>query len=128
MKSISSWESSPTGKVRPSLVEKLDLVLGTNCHKGIPPQYFSGYTNEDIACFKHQFVLEYNLFKVFARASTYSENIVYGGGVALNCVANTKLQRIYPNLWIMNPGDCGGSLGSSRLAYGKGKMVTSLSW
>ena len=107
------------GKVRQSLVEKLDLVLGTNCHKGIPPQYFSGYTNEDIAA-SAQFVLEYNLLKVFARASTYSENIVYGGGVALNCVANTKLQRIYPNLWIMpNPGDCGGSLGAAALAYGK---------
>ena len=41
-------------------------------------------------------------------------NLCYGGGVALNCVANAVLmnQRVYDDCWIMpNPGDAGSSLG-----------------
>merc|ERR1712078_267073 len=53
-----------------------------------------------------------------------SDNICYGGGVALNCVVNTKL-RERCNLWIMpNPGDAGGALGAALLAYGKKVQFT----
>lgn len=42
-----------------------------------------------------------------------SENLVYSGGVALNCVANEKIQHNYKNVWILpNPGDAGNSLGA----------------
>ena len=42
-----------------------------------------------------------------------SGNLVYSGGVALNCVANTKLTRHFDKMWIMpNPGDAGNSLGA----------------
>lgn len=42
-----------------------------------------------------------------------SDNLVYSGGVALNCVANDKFQHAFKNVWIMpNPGDAGSSLGA----------------
>ena len=49
-----------------------------------------------------------------------SKNLVYGGGVALNCLANRLLGEYYDNIWIMpNPGDAGSSLGAACLGYGK---------
>jgi carbamoyltransferase len=54
-----------------------------------------------------------------ARELVDSENLVYMGGVALNCVANSRLGQIYNNIWIMpNPGDAGSSLGAAALAHG----------
>jgi carbamoyltransferase len=45
--------------------------------------------------------------------------LIISGGVALNCVANTKVAELGKNIWIMpNPGDCGSSLGAAALAYG----------
>ena len=41
-------------------------------------------------------------------------NLVYAGGVALNCAANKTLANLglYDNIWIIpNPGDAGSSLG-----------------
>ena len=94
-----------------------NLLCNVNNHKGVPKGYLD-YPNEVIAA-SAQVVLENKLHEVFSFASQYSNNICYGGGVALNCVANTKLQLKYPNLWIMpNPGDAGGSLGAAALAYG----------
>jgi carbamoyltransferase len=44
---------------------------------------------------------------------------VYQGGVALNCLANRKLNRFFDDIWIMpNPGDAGSSLGAAALAHG----------
>ena len=63
-------------------------------------------------------ILQLELNNIFERASIYSKNICYGGGVALNCVVNTGLREMY-NMWIMPcPGDAGGALGAACLAYG----------
>jgi carbamoyltransferase len=43
-----------------------------------------------------------------------ARNLVYSGGVALNCVANSQManRHYFDNIWIMpNPGDAGSSLG-----------------
>jgi carbamoyltransferase len=54
-----------------------------------------------------------------ARAFNWSTNLVYGGGVALNCLANRNLGDFFENIWIMpNPGDGGSSLGAAALGYG----------
>jgi carbamoyltransferase len=46
-------------------------------------------------------------------------NLVYMGGVALNCKANDLIGAYFRNIWIMpNPGDCGSSLGAAALSYG----------
>jgi carbamoyltransferase len=54
-----------------------------------------------------------------ARAFGWSSNLVYQGGVALNCLANRNLGDYFENVWIMPcPGDAGSSLGCVALAYG----------
>ncbi len=48
------------------------------------------------------------------------DNLVMAGGVALNCVANGKLQeqKIFKNIWIQPAaGDAGGALGAALYAY-----------
>jgi len=108
------------GRVRAHILSDLEILINTNNHKGIPKGWFGANVKpEDIAA-SAQVLLEYKLHNLFDIASKHCKNIVYGGGVALNCVANTKLQKEHPSLWIMpNPGDCGGSLGAAALAYGK---------
>jgi carbamoyltransferase len=55
-----------------------------------------------------------------ARDFRWSTNLVYMGGVALNCLANRNLGEYFENIWIMpNPGDAGSSLGAAALRYGR---------
>lgn len=59
-------------------------------------------------------------FMNFAKKKTGKKNLVFMGGCALNCSANTKLLDIYENVWIMpNPGDAGSSLGAAAAIYGR---------
>jgi carbamoyltransferase len=59
-------------------------------------------------------------FMRFAKKKTGKENLVFMGGCALNCSANTKLFDVYNQVWIMpNPGDAGSSLGAAAAIYGK---------
>jgi carbamoyltransferase len=54
-----------------------------------------------------------------AKYLTGSENLVMAGGVALNCVANTRIQNsgIFKRLWIQPAsGDAGGALGAALAA------------
>ena len=55
---------------------------------------------------------------------TGSKNLVFMGGVALNCVANSNLYNIFDDVHIMpNSGDCGSSLGAAALhLYNKTSM------
>ena len=69
-----------------------------------------------------QAVTERLIYNVVHRALDFkwSTNLVYMGGVALNCLANRMLGKYFENIWIMpNPGDAGSSLGAAALAYGK---------
>lgn len=68
-----------------------------------------------------QKVYEDRLFEFmnFAKKITGKSNLVFMGGCALNCSANTKLFNIYEKIWIMpSPGDSGSSLGAAALTYG----------
>jgi carbamoyltransferase len=54
------------------------------------------------------------------KKNTGQKNLCMAGGVALNCVANGKLQRenIFENIWIQPAsGDAGGSIGSALATY-----------
>jgi len=54
----------------------------------------------------------------YAKKETGANNLVLAGGVALNCVANGKLQqqKIFDDIWIQPAaGDAGGALGSALL-------------
>ena len=68
-----------------------------------------------------QHVLEEIVLKLceHAKELTSCENLCLAGGVALNCVANSKIQqnKIFKNIWIHPAaGDAGGALGGA-LAY-----------
>jgi carbamoyltransferase len=55
----------------------------------------------------------------FAAKQTGSENLCLAGGVALNCVANSKLLKagVFRNIWIQPAaGDAGGALGAALVA------------
>lgn len=62
-----------------------------------------------------QFIVESYLTKTaeWMKKKLPSKNLVFMGGVALNCVANSLLAKIYDNIHIMpNPGDAGNSIGA----------------
>jgi len=59
-------------------------------------------------------------FMRYAKLITGKNNLVFMGGCALNCSANTMLWDIFKDIWIMpNPGDAGSSLGAAAALYGK---------
>ena len=98
------------------------LSLKYNLHKGVG-NYGSKWEDFDVAA-STQEVTENILKNIFLKAKEIlpnCKNLVYMGGVALNCVANPKvLSSLYDNIWIMpNPGDSGSSLGAAAAAYGK---------
>jgi len=58
-------------------------------------------------------------FMAIAQKLTGKRNLVFMGGCALNCAANTMLWRMFDDVWIMpNPGDAGSSLGAAAASYG----------
>jgi len=92
-----------------------------NLHIGFDEDETKSITNENLAA-AAQGVTETLIMNVMRRArqTVDSHNLVYMGGVALNCVANARLGDIYENIWIMpNPGDAGSSLGAAALAHGR---------
>jgi carbamoyltransferase len=105
----------------PRYVEDLRPLLSENLHIGIDPEFLSGARNEDIAASAQVLTeqLIYNIMR-YAQEFRWSSNLVYMGGVALNCLANRKLGEFFENIWIMPcPGDAGSSLGAAALAHGK---------
>ena len=103
------------------LSDMFELDFKHNLHIGLPEGILKKATNEDIAA-SAQIVCETLIEKVMQKAKVLgsSDNLVYGGGVALNCLANRLLGKYYKNIWIMpNPGDAGNSLGAAALGYGK---------
>lgn len=102
-----------------------------NLHRGITPGMInrgsldsrdeSGHLSNDynIAA-SAQAITEEKIYKyaMLARELTSSDNLVFMGGVALNCVANRRLFELFDNVHIMpNPGDAGSSLGAAALHY-----------
>ena len=82
-----------------------------NYHKGIYLQ--RELSDNDIAA-SAQAIIEHEIIKIMTKARKYSKYLCYGGGVALNCVANTKVHSMFDKMWIIpNPGDAGSSLGAA---------------
>lgn len=98
-----------------------DVVLKQNLHIGIDENFLKDANEMDIAS-SAQVTVEQLIETVMKKAVELgtSDNLVYGGGVALNCLANRLLGKYFENIWIMpNPGDAGNSLGAAALGYGK---------
>jgi carbamoyltransferase len=102
------------------LVDRKDiLTFKQNLHTGVNEDFLKDADIMDIAS-SSQHLVEYMITRVINKARTMgrSRNLVYGGGVALNCLANRLLGNFYENIWIMpNPGDAGNSLGAACLGY-----------
>jgi len=97
-----------------------DIRFKQNLHLGLDDSAFNGYSDSDIAAGAQQ-VAETLIYSIMRRARDlgWSNNLVYQGGVALNCLANRKLGEYFETIWIMPcPGDAGSSLGAAALAYG----------
>lgn len=101
----------------PKHVSELRSYMYSNCHKGIG-NAIPNAKNEDLAA-SAQLMIE-NEILYYVQLYCKHDNLVFMGGVALNCVANSRIADLGKNIWIMpNPGDCGSSLGAAALEYGR---------
>ena len=87
---------------------------------GIPPRAAEGELSQDYMnlALAIQLVTEEVIFRLArtARERTGSKHLALAGGVALNCVANGKLERagIFDKIWVQPAaGDAGGALGAA---------------
>jgi carbamoyltransferase len=97
-----------------------NITFKENLHLGSSKPWGEYFYHADLAR-EAQETAETLINSVMARAQAFkwSSNLVYMGGVALNCLANRNLGDYFDNIWIMpNPGDAGSSLGCAALAYG----------
>jgi len=104
------------------LSDLFDLEFRHNLHIGLEPNNFLIKADGMDIASSAQLVCETLIEKVMHKAFRLgsSKNLVYGGGVALNCLANRLLGKYFKDIWIMpNPGDAGNSLGAAALGYGK---------
>ena len=112
----------PLREMSNTLIESFsDVTFKQNLHIGVSDDFVKGADNMDIA-HSAQLIVEQMIMSVMSKAKMLgsSKNLVYGGGVALNCLANRLLGEYYDNIWIIpNPGDAGSSLGAACLGYGK---------
>ena len=76
------------------------------------------FSNDDIA-YCAQLITEKMLSSFIKNLDDKELPVVYGGGVALNCLANGKIFKTRPHYIFPNPGDAGSSLGAAALMYGK---------
>ena len=106
------------------------IDLKDNLHRGCldwNPEYYPDDGSDDwkfnIAA-NVQWICEEEIYKVFELARRLvpeTKNMCYGGGVALNCVANSLIaEELYPDIWIIpNPGDGGSSMGCASYVLGE---------
>jgi carbamoyltransferase len=115
-------QPKPVDRMSTELIESYrDITFNDNLHTGVPDTFLQGENEMDIA-HSTQLITEQLIMNVISKARSLggSKNLVYGGGVALNCLANRLLGYFYDNIWIMpNPGDAGSSLGAACLGYSK---------
>ena len=120
MAAYGNKDSGLSNKMKMQLIDnEWDIVFKDNLHAGVDFNY-PNTTMLDIAA-GAQNLTQNLIYNVMRRAMNFgwSKNLVYMGGVALNCLANRNLGDYFDNIWIMpNPGDAGSSLGAAALAHG----------
>jgi carbamoyltransferase len=115
---------------KPTYIDQLERSLikdynsiefKSNLHIGLEHTLIPDASHEDLAA-SAQVVVEKLIRSVLTKAQAigHSKNLVYMGGVALNCLANRFLHQYFDKVWIMPcPGDAGSSLGAAALSLGK---------
>ena len=113
--------SQPGTFLKNQLVDDVwEIKFKENLHIGTSHPWGKNFDPEDLAR-SSQRIAEELIYNVMQRARDFgfSTNLVYQGGVALNCLANRNLGEYFEKIWIMpNPGDSGSSLGAAALAMG----------
>lgn len=94
------------------------IDMKVNLQQGIRDRY-PNCSDFDLAKAAQKIIEDRVLAYAFhAKLLTGSHNLVFMGGVALNCVANSNLFKVFDSIHIMpNPGDAGSSLGAAALEY-----------
>lgn len=105
--------------VRQDFIARFDpprLVLREDVHRGIRWWHPELRDAENLAASIQQVAEDVLVAQArWVAERTRQRNLVLMGGVALNCVANTKIarERLFDAIWIMpSPGDAGSSLGA----------------
>ena len=103
------------------MTDEWNIKFVQNLHLGVDEEFLAKHLEYNIASSSQAFC-ENLIYNVMRRAKNFgwSKNLVYMGGVALNCLANRNLGDYFEKIWIMpNPGDAGSSLGAAALVHGK---------
>jgi carbamoyltransferase len=124
---MAGWAKKKTSRLSDQLstwlVEnEFNLTLKHNLHIGLPNNDMKVKWDEFEIANAAQTLAEQLIHNIMYKAKTLasSSNLVYAGGVALNCSANRDLGEYFDNIWIMpNPGDAGSSLGAAALEHGR---------
>lgn len=99
----------------PHFVCKRNMHLG--CMDWLPHDIQTDQDSYDLAASAQAIVEEYlTATATWMAKNLSSKNLILSGGVALNCVANSKIAelKLFDDIWIMpNPGDAGSSLGAA---------------
>ena len=115
-------QNNVSNRMRYDLIDnEWEIRFRENLHAGLSQKYLADYSDFDIAA-GAQDLAEDLILNVMTRAKKlgWSNNLVYMGGVALNCAANRRIGAYFDNIWIMPcPSDGGSSLGAAALAYGR---------
>ena len=122
-KSLGLFYSAVTKSIGLKPMEDEYITMGLAAY-GVPIHQYDPWLNyhlggefegldEDVAA-SAQRIIEVEIIKIMKIARTYSPYLCYGGGVALNCVANSAFHHMFDKIWIMpNPGDAGSALGAA---------------
>jgi carbamoyltransferase len=103
------------------IAHEYDIRFRENLHIGLNADFMPYTSDMDIAAGAQE-LAEQLILNVMTRAKKFawSDNLIYMGGVALNCAANARIGNYFDNIWIMPcPGDAGSSLGAAALALGR---------
>jgi carbamoyltransferase len=101
------------------LSDEGQLEWSWNFHTGAPDDYMTTVANDYDVAASTQALTESLISHVIGIAKQLDNtgNLVYSGGVALNCHAN-RLLGTFEKIWIPpNPGDAGSALGAALLSY-----------
>ena len=123
---MAGWGRAPNwfqaDNLKASLIEdEVAMIFKHNLHIGLPGKIKGNWSDEDTARAAQE-LTEDLIATIMMKASDLApnSNLVYCGGVALNCSANRILGEYFDNIWIMpNPGDAGSSLGAAAMAVGR---------
>jgi carbamoyltransferase len=95
-------------------------LLDINCQYVLPPDIFPANARREDLAASVQYFTEKQIRKIMQLARTFSNHLVYGGGVALNCVANSMIYKMFDNVHIFpNPGDAGSAFGCAAALINK---------